>query len=225
MSAERQREIEDLLERLARYQPTMIAVEWREERQTGLDSAYEAFRSGARAATANEREQLGFRLAQRLGHERLFAVDAAARWYDLAMNSDTLEARARRFGQTALGPRSLAWDRWYELRSEHEDSIKTTMPLRDYLLMLNTEESMREMLGQYLYGSIEVGGRGDYSGADTRSAWYNRNLRIFSNLLRLQSGREERILVIIGAGHAPLIRHFIANAPEMKLVDPAAFLR
>ena len=225
MAEERQREIEDLLQRLATFRPTIIAVEWREERQAVLDSTYDAFRGGERPAAANEREQIGFRLAQRLGHERVRAIDAAARWYDSAMNGDTLTARALRFGQTSLAPRAMAWDRWYELRSQHQDSIKTTMPLRDYLLQLNSEESMQDILGQYLYGSIEVGGRGDYSGADTRSAWYNRNLRIFSNLLRLQSGREERILVVIGAGHAPLLRHFIANAPEMRLVQPAEYLR
>jgi len=225
LSEQRQREIDDLLQRLARFQPTIIAVEWREERQAALDSAYDAFRSGSRPATANERDQIGFRLAQRLGHDRVRAIDAAARWYDLAMNSDTLAARAQRFGQTGLMPRAMAWDRWYEVRSEYQDSIKTTMPLRDYLLQLNSEASMQEILGQYLNGSVEVGGHGDYSGADMRSAWYNRNLRIFTNLLRLQSEGEERILVVIGAGHAPLLRHFIANAPEMRLVEAATFLR
>jgi hypothetical protein len=225
LSEARQREVADLLDRLERFRPTIIAVEWREERQAALDSAYAAFRSRERPASANETQQLGFRLAERLGHTQVRAIDAAARWYDLAMNSDTLAARAQRFDQTQLLQRAPEWDRWYQRQSQLEDSIKTTMTLREYLLQLNTDASMRRLMSQYLTGTVEVGGRGDYSGADMRSAWYNRNLRIFTNLLRMQTEREERILVIVGAGHAPLLRHFIGNAPELRLVLPEDYLR
>jgi hypothetical protein len=225
LSAERQREMAELLDRLARFQPTKIALEFLEERQAQLDSLYAATRAGQRTLSSGELDQLGFRLAQRLGHERVYAVDAAARWYDLAMNGDTLIARAQRFGQAALLQRAPAWDGYYTAQTTVEDSLKTTMTLGAYLLHLNSQASLRRLLSQYLAGSVEVGGRGDYSGADMRSAWYNRNLRIFSNLLRLQSEREERILVIIGAGHAPLLRHFIENAPELRLVLPQDVLR
>jgi hypothetical protein len=225
LSAERQREIADLLQRLAAFQPTRIAVEWREERQAALDSSYTAFLGGQRQLSANEIHQLGFRLGQMLGHTTLYAVDAAARWYDLAMNSDTLVSRAQRFGQSSLIARTPHWDRYYQQLYTREDSLKTTMSLREYLLHLNSDTSLTRLQSAYLVGSVEVGGHGDYSGADMRSAWYNRNLRIFTNLLRLQSDREERVLLIMGAGHAPLLRHFIENAPELRLVLPDEYLR
>lgn len=225
MSPERQREIEELLGRLAAFKPTKIVLEWPEATQTGLDSAYTAFLAGSRPATANERDQLGFRLAQRLGHVRVYAFDAAARWYDMAMNEDTLIARARRFGQTDLLPRALRWDAYYTRVYAFEDSLKATMTLREYLLRINSPENLRRSLGAYLVGAPEVGGNGDYTGADMRSAWYNRNIRMFANLLRLQSAGEERLLVIVGAGHAPLLRHLIENAPEMRLVAVEDWLR
>jgi hypothetical protein len=225
MSAERQRELAELLSLLSRFQPTKIAVEWREERQAALDSAYQAYRTESRPLAAHEIHQIGFRLAGSLGHDRLYAIDAAARWYDLAMNTDTLVARARRFGQDDLLRRGQAWDAYYQQRYTGEDSIKTVMSLRNYLLRINSAEALRESHGAYLNGTVEVGGRGDYSGADMRSAWYNRNLRMFTNLLRMQSDREERILLIVGAGHAPLLRHFIENAPELRLVLPETWLR
>jgi hypothetical protein len=225
LSAERQREIADLLQRLGTFRPTKIAVEWREERQAALDSSYTAFLGGQRQLGANEIHQLGFRLGQMLGHTTLYAVDAAARWYDLAMNTDTLASRAKRFGQSSLIARTPQWDGYYQQVYSREDSIKTTMRLGEYLLHLNSAAVLARSHGAYLVGSVEVGGHGDYSGADMRSAWYNRNLRIFTNLLRLQSEREERVLLIIGAGHAPLLRHFIESAPELRLVLPDAYLR
>jgi hypothetical protein len=221
---ERQREIADLLNRMAAFRPTAVAVEWPADRQSGLDSAYAAFRTSRQPASANEREQLGFRLAARLGHDRVFAIDAPARWYDLAMNTDTLVHRARRLEQHDLLARAPAWNGWYAAIASRGDSLKTTMTLTESLARINTPAAMRRTLGQYLVGTVEVGGQGDYSGADMRSAWYNRNLRIFTNLLRMQSDREERILVIIGAGHAPLLRHFIENAPELRLVLPEVIL-
>lgn len=225
LSPERQVEVAELLDRLARFAPTAIALEWPADAQDRLDTVYAAFRAGTRAASANERDQLGFRLAARLGHDRVIAVDAPARWYDSALNTDTLVQRARRFGQDALLARGMAWNAYYTARAEWEDSLKTTQTLRETLSAMNTMDALRQTLGQYLAGSVEVGGGGDYTGADMRSAWYNRNLRIFTNLLRMQSDHEERILVIIGAGHAPLLRHFIENAPELQFVPPEMVLR
>ncbi len=151
-------------------------------------------------------------------------MDAPARWYDTAMNRDTLAHRAQRFGQAALLTRARQWDSAYTQYYAVEDSIKTTMSLRDYLLRLNAPASLRALLGACLSGSIDVGGGGDYTGADMRAAWYDRNLRIFSNILRLRADPGERILVTIGAGHAPLPGHFISNAPELRLVDAGELL-
>lgn len=68
-------------------------------------------------------------------------------------------------------------------------------------------------------------GAGDYVGADMRSAWYNRNLRIFSNIICLPSQPDERILVIIGGGHVPILQHLIENSPEYKLLSVDDYLR
>ena len=71
---------------------------------------------------------------------------------------------------------------------------------------------------------FEVGGAGDYMGADWRTGWYNRNLRIFSNLLRVRTSRADRILVIMGAGHIPLLLQMAQNAPEFELVPALSVL-
>ena len=80
-SPEHQREIEEVVELLAHYGPTRIALEWPANRQAELDSLYTAYLAGAITLRANEREQLGFRLARRLGHDRVYAVDVPGRSY------------------------------------------------------------------------------------------------------------------------------------------------
>jgi hypothetical protein len=77
---------------------------------------------------------------------------------------------------------------------------------------MNSPEYIRHSLSRYLVAEFEVGGGGDYTGADWRTAWYNRNLRIFSNLSRVRTTKSDRILLIIGAGHLPLLLQLAQNA-------------
>ena len=60
---------------------------------------------------------------------------------------------------------------------------------------------------------------------DMQTAWYNRNLRIFQNLQRITEGPGERILLVIGAGHVPIIRHAVISSPEYELVEVDQLIR
>lgn len=75
LSERRQREIAEVVERLAAFRPTKIAL----EAVDGLSKVpehYLAYLRGAYALGADERDQLGLRLAKRLGHARVYAIDS-----------------------------------------------------------------------------------------------------------------------------------------------------
>jgi hypothetical protein len=57
------------------------------------------------------------------------------------------------------------------------------------------------------------------------SDWYDRNLHIYANISRLVAKQDERVLVLIGAGHAPILRTLIRTAGEWDVVDPVPFLK
>ena len=59
---------------------------------------------------------------------------------------------------------------------------------------------------------------------DVITAWYNRNLRIFANLQRITEPPGERLLVVYGAGHIPILRHCVEASPEYDLVEVADYL-
>lgn len=221
MSPRRQDELGQLLRTLEIFRPTKILVEWPAEHQSALDAAYSRYRAGELELDANEIHQIGFRLAHGLGHERLWAIDAPGRWYDETVSTEVLIERALALGQTELVGRAIDWmDRYQEFHTQ-VDMMKSEISLVDYLLYLNSPEYLRALHGQYLVGQIEVGGHGDYIGADMRTAWYNRNIRIFTNIQRSVAGTKERMLVIIGAGHVPILQHLLASSPEFHLVDLA----
>jgi hypothetical protein len=65
---------------------------------------------------------------------------------------------------------------------------------------------------------------GIYSRTDRVRNWYERNLRIFTNLNRVTEYGADRVLLIIGSGHLAILRDFAVAAPYFCLVDTEAYL-
>jgi hypothetical protein len=64
----------------------------------------------------------------------------------------------------------------------------------------------------------------DCPGANWLQFCCGRNLEIFSNLTRIV-GAGEDMLVIHGAGHAPLLRQFAAQSGYFDVIDPLPYLQ
>jgi len=214
LSAERQAEVIQLVSQLMRFRPTKIAVEVMPERQAWLDSMYAAYRDGTYRLGSNEIYQLGFRLASAVGHRRLYAVDAKRRFYEPWIDPDSF---AVAHGQQRLLDPDITGQ--YERLHRWEDEAKTHQSLREHLLYLNDPRRALQSHGQYLIDNFEVGTADEYPGVDSKTAWYNRNLRIFANLQRLVESEHERILLIIGAGHLALLQHAAQASPQFQFVE------
>lgn len=220
----RQRELDEVLAKLAAWGPTRIAIERDVDVQPRVDSLFAIYPGNGMDTLRNEVYQVGFKLAKQLKHAGVFAVDADARFLDSAMTETEWKKR-----KDALKPGPLSttdWDRMYTALYRMDDSLKTTRTLRETLLAMNSPERLALGHGHYLVGSLLDGPLGDYFGADGFvSGWHNRNIRIYSNVARLIRSPDERVLLIIGAGHAPIIRTQLASAPFVRLVEVADVLR
>ncbi|MFP2924396.1 DUF5694 domain-containing protein [Pyxidicoccus sp. 3LG] len=217
LSPERQREVEALVEALAKFQPTRIAVEVNVPQQDKLDAQYQDYVAGRAELTANEVDQVGFRLAKKLGHPKVYAIDSAPHQV-----LDQLYYAVDEKQVAALDPK---WQARFTQLYTHDDELKTRQSLIDYLRYVNSPERIRQGHGAYSIAHFKVDGEDGYLGVDLRTAWYNRNLRIFRNLQRLMSAPEERVLLIIGAGHLPILQFVAETSPEYELVDVRDYLR
>jgi hypothetical protein len=97
--------------------------------------------------------------------------------------------------------------------------------LKKHLSYINSPERLAIGHGHYLIGGFKYGAEGIYLGADGTMWWYNRNLRIFSNLLQLIDYQEERIFLMIGAGHVPIIKHVAESTPEIQYMNIEKYLK
>ncbi|HUP21892.1 MAG TPA: DUF5694 domain-containing protein [Thermoanaerobaculia bacterium] len=223
LSEGRQAEVAEVVACLAAFRPTRVAVEAMPERAAELNERLSRFRAGEWELPVNEVYQLGFRVAARLGHEAVYPVDAKGRWYEPYVDPEEYSAA---IGQEAeLAASEAPWLAFYDDLYAHHDEMKTRQSLLEHLLAINAEDEVLLGHGRYLVGSFKAGRGEDYPGVDAKIGWWARNLRIFANLQRLVRAPDERLLLIIGAGHLPILRHAVEASPELDLVEVREVLR
>jgi hypothetical protein len=219
LSENRQAELADVLERLAEFAPTKILIESKPERQGVMDERYNQFLAGEFELQANEIYQLAFRLGKKLGHDRLYGVDVSGRNYKDLPDS---EAYAIEHGQEF--PQADLWNERFTDLYRVEDRAKASRTLRETLLYLNSADRLRTGHGHYVLSYLGLGVDEEFPGTDSLTGWwYNRNLRIYSRILRtMEPG--DRLLLLIGAGHVPIIQHAADASPEIDLIEVSEVL-
>lgn len=215
LSEKRQREAVQVIEALKRYRPTKIAVEVTPASLGKLNEQYQAYLKGERQLGADEIDQIAFRLAKELGHARLYAADSK-----LDMDFDGVFATAAKNGQQALIDQAMGVG-----RSAVEEISRRVASgtLGELFRWLNSPETLAASHKPYLY-LAQIGTAEDPKGVDVLAGWYKRNLLIYGNLVRLTESPDERILLLIGQGHAKLLSEYIAESTNLRLEDPTKFL-
>jgi hypothetical protein len=73
--------------------------------------------------------------------------------------------------------------------------------------------------------SARIGLGDQYPGANwVTHVWYARNLKIFVNLTRITESADDRILLIIGAGHVFLMQQFLEDSGDYIVESPLGYL-
>jgi len=215
---QRQREIEAVVDRLASFHPTRVAVEWRADRQSALDQRYSDYRAGGYVLSADEIDQIGLRLAARIGLDHVDAID----WNDAPPGSGSdydFPAWAEAHGTDA------EWQAFKSSGQEEADAesrLMTCTPLSAWYRRLNTPSYRRSSQRVY-YDIARFGDQENNPGAAWVGTWYARNLRILDNLRRI-SRPGDRVLVIYGAGHGFLLDQQARESGAFHVVDTLAYL-
>jgi hypothetical protein len=213
LAPHRQAEIAAVAQALAEFRPTRIAIEVPPSRDSAVNAQYRAYRAGSYTLRRNEIDQLGYRLAGMLGHERVYPVD-----YRMDMDVGGVMQFAAQNGQGEMAQRMGATVQ--RVIAEMNARMATT-PMGGILAEANGARA-DSMHGWYMVMAT-VGRDTAYKGAEEVANWYARNLYIFANIARVaQPG--ERVLVIMGSGHGPLLREFVDDSPELDLVLAEPYL-
>lgn len=214
LAERRQLEIRDCAERLKQFRPTKVAIERDTDQGVAINQEYERYRSGQLSLTADEIHQLGFRIAAELDHREIYCID----WNEPIGDMDVMFSFAR-VHQPEIYAELMAPG---ERLDQEEAKIRTTS-VREMLLSANDPESLRQGHKPYL-SMARIGEGKRYVGIDWVQGWYGRNLRIYANLTRTVTSTEDRVLVIYGAGHIPLLIQFIRDGALYHLESVERYL-
>jgi hypothetical protein len=209
LAPRRQVEIADCIERLVGFAPTKVALEIEADQMPAVNEDYRRWRAGSFDLTANERHQLGFRIAGAMGHEGVYGID----WHDHTRSIGWERAIdfAMDHGQRhLLGPIVDVLESQFEMAARDAEEVATKSVLTQ-LRETDAPEGLVESHRVYL-DMAQIGEGMNHIGADVVIRWYERNLKMFVNLTRLIESDGERVLLVVGGGHLPLLTHFLDGA-------------
>jgi Family of unknown function (DUF5694) len=216
LSAKRQQEIRQVLDKLEQFKPDKIFVEVPVEMQAKLDSNLLKYKAGKLVLKATETHQLGYRLAKELNLPTLYAVDysGADFPFDSLVNSAT---EAKQFN--LLGFMKTSID---SIQQEFNKSLKKNT-IREMLLEQNSKATVDFQVGSY-FDFLVAGKEGNHVGSYLTSEWWRRNMIIYENILKRMTGKEERILVIFGSGHTALLQEMMKYNKSFELMPAGSVL-
>lgn len=212
---ERQNEIAAIIERLADFAPTHVAVEQTPDHSEALHQQYLAFCAGKLRSDRSEVHQLGFRLAMRMKHEHIWPVD-----HRTDMDMGPTMRLAPRVGQKEFVDAMMA--KAQEVGA-YIESVDRTCTLGEALAVMNQPRLLERSHGFYV-DLLRISRADRYPAAELLEKWYGRNVRIFCNLRRLAEGPQARVLLFIGQGHVPIIRTLILQSSDLEWVEPLQYL-
>lgn len=207
LAPNRQAEIAQVVAALEKFQPTKIAVEAEAENER-TPKNYADYVAGKHELTRNEVEQLGFRLAKEMGHKTVYPVDVDGEFpYSRLLDYVKAHDRQKEFDalRDEIGKMVKA-----------QDAYLASHTILETLVYMNSDSKVAGDVGFY-FRQAEFGEPWNWAGADLVSDWFRRNMRIYTNVMKLVDSPNERVLVIYGAGHLGWLQYAFSSNPNVRL--------
>lgn len=210
-----QSELEKITDIFSSYKPNKIALEFPRRYQKCLDEFYNGFDIKRTAENihladmelygktssvnyANEIVQIGFRLANKLGLSRVYGIDE-----DMPLSDELFEIVSP-YVQSEIERHNKAFSEAFSKDAGILSHYRIHNS-RDYILSDNE-----------MYNAVNKVNVKDYEGSRLVSQWYERNLKIFSNLQNICKDGD-KVFVLIGSSHLKILGDLINSAFGMEL--------
>jgi hypothetical protein len=158
-------------------------------------------------ACRSEVVQVGFRLAKRLGHDRVVPVDVPESLGDDDAFEDLESAGyepSTKVDVPRIDPAAL------EAAMDERLAESTLIEYHRYLNEKAALHANDGMFDRYVrYGDGE-----NYAGPDALARWYRRNLRMVHNVWKAVDDGDDRVLFLVGSGHVHVLRHLLNETPQ-----------
>lgn len=247
LDPQKQSELRALVDVLAEWRPDVVAVERPHERRERVNELYEDYRTGVRefddawevdpphparseldTECRSEVVQIGFRLANRLGHDAVAPVDYTS--YDIFERDYDDEFKDAVEELEGMDDEATRPDRKTPAASVNEnynDALATrgrSRSVAEHLVEVNREPNVRREQYHQFGEQLGLTHDGVLVGPRSIALWYDRNVRMCHYLWREMDAETERILFVVGHGHLSVLRDLLTDAPMFCPVSPLPYL-
>ena len=108
----------------------------------------------------------------------------------------------------------------YNITKTEKQKKLSESTLQEYYVQLNSHYNRKNHLADYLHWALASTDKSNYAGTDFTVSWYNRNLIMFTNILRnIDPAKDKAIVVLLGASHTATIRPFFIDHDKFELIE------
>lgn len=213
-----QQDVHDIAKALAAFQPTVILVEQSPAYDSLLSVEYLEYVSDPSISfdSPSEIELLAFELGRLCETKRIYGIDHSM-GYNYQIGSEI---------DNTLDP--ATHNSFYQNPSDAFPFLKVdaeSLTLKEKLIGINSNGYLDFLITINADMLTHVATAGNYEGADEAAKYYQRNLRMYSNMNGIDLHLDDRVFILMGASHTAFFRDFISRSPKYTMVDTGAYLR
>lgn len=226
-SSKEQEEVRQLSKLLAAFKPTIICLEYTPDIDDKINNGYQKFleNSDKLDTEYGELSMVGYDVARINSLEKVYGIDNYIGYNysvgDFIENSPELTNAIDPKTYLELTNNPLKEHPELEAKNKNFDNLSLLEKIRltnnpvmlDYSLNINADKL------------FYVGIDDNFVGADQAALFYQRNMRIFSNLNRIKMTVDDRVLIIMGSAHTAMLREFISRSPKFEMVNTLDYLK
>lgn len=216
LTPQRQKELAVLADALKTFKPNVVAVE-ASAKAPYVDPDYSSFKLEDLTKTRNETVQIGYRVAQAAGVQRVYAVDEQpSEGEPDYFPYDRVQQQAEEMG---IAERLKVMADYGSVIAEFEEQQKSKS-VPELLMFWNSGK-----LPDDFYWDVMTIGQGEkQTGAELAAYWFMRNAKIFNKLVQVTKPGD-RVILVYGAGHAAWLREIVEKTPGYVLEPALPYLK
>ncbi len=212
------RKVHKIANALAKFKPTVIIVERLPKYDKKLLASYNEYIKNPKMSFKNpsEIELLAFEVGRLSNTKRIYGIDHHMDYNYMIGDEIKNQIDATMYNQFDKNPLV-----YYPQINVNEDKLS----LIDKLKLTNQDDYLDFLIETNADILTHAGTNANFEGADEAAKYYQRNLRMYSNLNRIKLEPTDRVFMIMGGSHTAFFRDFIKRSPKYKMVDTFDYLK
>lgn len=215
---ENRRQAHEIAIKIAEFKPTIILVECEPKLNEEIANLYSKYLENPKMKLENptEVELLAFEIGRLSATEKIYGID-----HQMAYNYNIGEHIDNSVDKIWYDSYFTDPNKFYpEVNVNLED-----LSLFEKLKVMNKNIYLDWMIAENADMLTHAGTDDNFEGADEAAKYYQRNLRMYTEMNRLDIKPTDRVFILMGASHTAFFRDFISRSPKYEMVNTFDYLK